>query len=481
LWVPFPGGAERFVSNIAHEMLKRGHEIHVLTSYQRAEDIPEVSVHFRDIGVHDRHEEGKKTIEEVIHEIRPDIIFTHHFFAYEFKEWVTQFLMPVVQVVHNNKKIPGAALGVFNSQYTRDHAVSNEQDMVILPPAYGDIVAEIHGDAIGFVKPIHHKGVDYVYHIAAHFPDRKFLILRGEWQDIEDIREMPNVSFMEPVKDIREFYSRCRLMLMPSWAEDAGTIPQEAALNGIPCISTDVMGLPETNKGGIVLRRDESLWWAEIEKLDDPLYYQSVVDRQREYVNSIHWDEKFDHLSNLLPKLKFIDHYQHYNSIGRDFLTLYPTQKERETYLLENAYGEILDLGCNDCGLWENYPDRSKVHGIDLSADAVATACLKGFDVKEGRAENTGYADKSFDTVAMSELIEHVESPEALLQEATRVSRGQVIGTVPRPTGGWGAWKFDPDHIRFWEREELEALMSKYGQATVLELNSDFFSFKILV
>lgn len=481
LWTPFPGGAERFLSNIAHELRKRGHEIHVLTSYERAVDIDGIAIHFRDIGVNARRGEGEEIIKQMVHEIKPDMMFTHHFFASEFKSLVIQFLMPVVQVVHNGGKIPGAALAIFNSQYTRSQTTSNEKDMVILPPAYEDIVADLHGDSIGFVKPIHHKGVDFVYRLAAHFPERKFLILRGEWQNLEDIRQLPNVTFMEPVNDIREFYSKCRLMLMPSWSEDAGTIPQEAALNGLPCISTDVMGLPETNGGGIILPRDENLWRAAIEKLDDPAYYQSIAERQREYVKSIRWDEKFDALDRLLPELKFVDHYRDYNSIGRDFLALYPTQKDRETYLLDNAYGEIVDFGCNDCGLWENYPDRNKVHGIDLSAGAVVDARKKGFDVKEGRAENSGYPDKSFDTVAMSELIEHVESPDALLQEARRICRGQIIGTVPRPTGGWGSWKFDPDHVQFWKREELETLMSKYGFATVWELNQDFFSYKILV
>lgn len=486
LWPPFPGGAERLVFNVARELRKRGHEIGVFTSYAARQTFDSIEPVWADIGVNDRRAEGAKVLLDHIHRVKPDAILTHHFFAYTFEREIFDLPLPVVQIVHNGRRLPGAALAVFNSEWTASQPGSGRrpEDLVILPPAYSDIiVARAPGaDRIGFVKPIPHKGVELVYALAKRMPDRKFLVLRGEWQTLEIIEQIPNVEFVGPVDDVRDFYRECRVVLMPSLTEDAGTIPQECALNGIPCVSTNVQGLNETNGGGI--RREPNhvgQWMAAIESLDDPAFYAATVDRQIEHLARFAWDAKFDALDAALRHAKFVRHYEAYPAIGREFLSVYPTQQAREQFLLDHAAGEILDMGCNDCGLWDRYPARHHVHGVDLSAGAVAAARRKGYAATVGRAEATGQPDKSYDTVAFSELLEHVEDPHVLLREAARLARVQIIGTVPRPDGGWGAHKFDPDHVRFWTRDELAVLLSQYGAATVTETNGDFLSFVVRV
>ena len=39
LWLPFPGGAERYIANISQALIDRGHEVHVLTSYAPAKPV----------------------------------------------------------------------------------------------------------------------------------------------------------------------------------------------------------------------------------------------------------------------------------------------------------------------------------------------------------------------------------------------------------------------------------------------------------
>jgi glycosyltransferase involved in cell wall biosynthesis len=130
------------------------------------------------------------------------------------------------------------------------------------------------------------------------------------------ISNTPNVEYMEPVKDIRDFYKHCRLLLMPSEREEAGTVPFEATLNGIPCISSDVMGLPETNRGGIILpisirpwdsvmpchpdNESVTAWEKIINELDSPSYYNSVVQNQRDFMASIPYSGLYDELSGKL-------------------------------------------------------------------------------------------------------------------------------------------------------------------------------------
>jgi glycosyltransferase involved in cell wall biosynthesis len=305
LWVPFPGGAERFCFNISRELKRRGHEIFVLTSYANAAEFDGIKPFWKSIGVHcyddqpgHTHADGWNDIQKFLTDCRAEVIFTHHFFANEFMDEFVATRLPIIQLVHSGKRDLRVDLAIFNSDFTCKSGNPYSQDMVIIPPAFEDIVAESHGLYIGFIKPIKHKGVDFLYELAAHISNRDFMVLHGEWHEHEDVRRgIPNVFFMPPVHEMKTFYEKCRIMLVPSLHEDAGTVPQEAALNRLPCISSDVMGLAQTNHGGIVLPHDVSLWAAEIDRLDNPVYYAQIAQRQKDYIASINWKAQFDALS----------------------------------------------------------------------------------------------------------------------------------------------------------------------------------------
>ena len=321
LWLPFPGGAERYMRNLVLELVKRGHEIEVLTSYEPAQSETEFKLTYTSIPVYEQHHKGWDIIWNKVQSFRPQVIITHHFFAGEFPEIFGSLGIPTVEVVHSRQR-SRANLAVFNSNYTANTPgqLRLPRDMVILPMADPATKAETHGDYIGHIKPIGGKGIMMTYALAKRFPERKFLILRGEWQGAETmISNTPNVEYMEPVKDIRDFYKHCRLLLMPSEREEAGTVPFEATLNQIPCISSDVMGLPETNRGGIILPISSHSWtadmpyhptnesisrWAEeIKKLDDPGYYAQIVQGQCNFMASVPWKALFDELSGKIEDL----------------------------------------------------------------------------------------------------------------------------------------------------------------------------------
>lgn len=312
LWPPFPGGAERMIFNISRELKKRGHEIHVLTSYANAATFDGIAPKWVSIGVHQyddqpghTHNDGWLDIVQFLHTRKAEVILTHHFFAAEFMDEFLATGLPVVQLVHNGLRNPKAALAIYNSEYTRKRANSQSNDLTILPPAFPDCIASTHGSYVGFVKPIPHKGSDFFYKIAEKMPERDFMVLHGEWHETEDVRRgIPNVFFMPPVHEMKTFYEKCRVLLMPSLHEDAGTIPQEAALNGIPCISSNVMGLPETNGGGILLLHVVDSWVAAIRDLDDPVYYTQICARQNKFIQEMDmcWQLAFDILSHRLEE-----------------------------------------------------------------------------------------------------------------------------------------------------------------------------------
>lgn len=280
LWVPFPGGAERLMFNLARDLMRRGEEVYVLTGYHPARQFDGPPFLLLTVP---ENEQGASSLRKAVDDFRPDVILTHHYWALHFEEAIASACVPIVQVVLNGRRLQSAAMAVFISNDVRNREGMNPQaqDMVIHPPAFDDVRAETHGDAIGFIKPLSHKGVDLFYDIARAMPDRQFVCLRGEWQDIETIVELPNVEFMEPVDDIRDFYERVRLVLVPSLSEDAGTVAQECAVNDIPCISSDVGGLRETNGGVLMHSHWYHAWREAIERLlNEPGQYQAVVSRQ---------------------------------------------------------------------------------------------------------------------------------------------------------------------------------------------------------
>lgn len=334
LWQPFPGGAERFLYNIAVSLMQRGAEVDVLTSYGKmfgsrvdtcAIALGGLPVHFRNIGCrsNNRHEQGWDCIKTFLAEAKPDVILTHQFFPDEFRTELAAVGLPIVQVVHAAPVWPYVNFAIYNSEHTRQrnepvwdchsshppgqHLAKCNQvgGVVIHPPAFDDCVSPYHGKAIGFIKPVEHKGVDLVYRLARALPNRHFVILRGEWWHFDKLVDLPNVEYMAPVDEMRDFYRRCQLILVPSLYEDAGTVSQEATLNGLPCLSTGQGGLAETNRGGIILPYDdEMLWIGTIEDvLTFPDIYARIVNRQRQHLQSFAWPQKFDALYQRMKAL----------------------------------------------------------------------------------------------------------------------------------------------------------------------------------
>jgi 2-polyprenyl-3-methyl-5-hydroxy-6-metoxy-1,4-benzoquinol methylase len=82
--------------------------------------------------------------------------------------------------------------------------------------------------------------------------------------------------------------------------------------------------------------------------------------------------------------------------------------------------------------------------------------------------------DKSFDSIVMLEVLEHLENVELALRELTRVSRKYVVISVPHEP----VWRIlnlirgkyvkylgnTPGHINHWNPMTLKSLLSKYGK-----------------
>jgi glycosyltransferase involved in cell wall biosynthesis len=134
----------------------------------------------------------------------------------------------------------------------------------VIPPfiAPGRYATQTTRQTALFVNPIPKKGVEIAIYLARSFPKLHFDFVESWPMDVlrrryyvDSIKMLPNISRHLPVRDMRVFYARARLVLMPSlWEEGWGRIVAEAQQSGIPSIASLRGGLPEAvGKAGILV------------------------------------------------------------------------------------------------------------------------------------------------------------------------------------------------------------------------------------
>ena len=133
---------------------------------------------------------------------------------------------------------------------------------------------------------------------------------------------------------------------------------------------------------------------------------------------------------------------------------------------LESAK-RVLDVGCGDGYLMSLVsPLCDQVVGIDSEPTGIRLAADKLLWISNCRVAQAScyqlpFADRCFDLVLLTDVIEHLESPEPCLQEISRVltPTGTVLLTTPkwRPDRMW-----DHLHYKEYKPEELEACLQAY-------------------
>ncbi len=98
---------------------------------------------------------------------------------------------------------------------------------------------------------------------------------------------------------------------------------------------------------------------------------------------------------------------------------------------LPSDVASIIDVGCGNGEITNNFPNKYKVLGVDLSEEALThvkkeNICCSCDDISPVK-------DQSFDMVFSSELIEHLPSEllDRTLREFTRIARKYIFISVP--------------------------------------------------
>jgi SAM-dependent methyltransferase len=118
---------------------------------------------------------------------------------------------------------------------------------------------------------------------------------------------------------------------------------------------------------------------------------------------------------------------------------------------LDRSLGVFLDYGCGGGALLRRVVDRCReCWGLDVDEDALRRAAkIPGVRVRAiASCEPLPFPDGTFDTVSITEVIEHVADERAVLSELTRVLKagGHLLLTTPHR----GLLTFlDPANIKF--------------------------------
>lgn len=142
--------------------------------------------------------------------------------------------------------------------------------------------------------------------------------------------------------------------------------------------------------------------------------------------------------------------------------------KSRKEKILRNAGHCILDVGCGDGRYVEAFSQRRyQIYGIDVAPRPCNNDLSRR--VVKADARHLPFKDRSFDTVLMINVLEHVDDAPAL-QEAHRVCRKNVIFSVPHENEEeLGEYNLtyhpyaDLTHLRYYSIKQLHTKFASAG------------------
>jgi SAM-dependent methyltransferase len=130
-----------------------------------------------------------------------------------------------------------------------------------------------------------------------------------------------------------------------------------------------------------------------------------------------------------------------------------------------NGQGQVLDVGCGAGNRFHHLNRYGKVMGVDNNPRPLAVARERGYDVREGTAEDLPFEAETFDLVALLDTVEHCEDDMTVLRECYRVCvpGGRLVVTVPAFMQLWSHNDVLNAHCRRYSAPELEEKLKRVG------------------
>jgi 2-polyprenyl-3-methyl-5-hydroxy-6-metoxy-1,4-benzoquinol methylase len=138
----------------------------------------------------------------------------------------------------------------------------------------------------------------------------------------------------------------------------------------------------------------------------------------------------------------------------------------------------LLELGCGPGTFMRVAKDRGwTVRGVDLNAESVGHCHRAGLDVVCGTFPDAAFAGQRYDVAVMSDFIEHVTDPLAVLAAVREHLEpgGMVFITTPdvgsplaRAAGGRWPHLKPVEHLTYFSRGTIRALLARAGFEVVV-------------
>jgi len=151
----------------------------------------------------------------------------------------------------------------------------------------------------------------------------------------------------------------------------------------------------------------------------------------------------------------------------------------------KHAGNSILDLGCGFGAYGSALAEKNrKCIGCDINLDYLRTAASQGLPVVNVDSM-LPFRDRSFDSVLIFEVIEHVNKIETILAEAFRIARKNVLITVPnseniqlmKENDVTYAHMLSSDHLHFFDPDSLEHLLRRHSNDVSIERSDPIYPF----
>jgi SAM-dependent methyltransferase len=125
----------------------------------------------------------------------------------------------------------------------------------------------------------------------------------------------------------------------------------------------------------------------------------------------------------------------------------------------------VLDVGCGAGNMFHHLDRYGPVVGVDNNPKPLAVAVERGYEVRQGTAEELPLDAESFDLVSLLDTIEHCEDDAAVLRECHRVCApgGHLVITVPAFMWLWSHNDVLNAHRRRYTARELRQKLHGTG------------------
>jgi glycosyltransferase involved in cell wall biosynthesis len=309
------GGAEVSAHSFAMALSKRGDQVGVLASLRAGDWLwfkNRVASKLRGVDLYTMDQfcgypvfrgwRGTSGFSAVIDKFKPDIALLQTCPLRNYADLFVSLGLPVV-ICMRDTKTGGASLierpplrYIANSGFLAGWLRTEfgiEAEIIaplVLPERYR---VRSTRESVLFVNPVAEKGVEISLRLAEERPDIPFDFVECWERDSalrhsERVRRAKNIRWHKSRLDVRRFYGRAKLLLMPSqWVETWGRVATEVQLSGIPVLASRIGGLPESvGPGGILVEPTAPLdnWLAALSRMwDDKKEYETLAQEALKY------------------------------------------------------------------------------------------------------------------------------------------------------------------------------------------------------